>query len=79
MIKRGGTCGAVACHSPSVDAIFCLVLGWCFGACFSWLKSSLCPKASASLLPTVLSALPEMGGLDVYVEKEKFYITEANL
>lgn len=54
MAKREGTCGAVGCHSLSVDAVFCLVLGRCFGACFSWLKSSLCPKASASLLPTVL-------------------------
>lgn len=62
MAARGGTCGAVRCHSISVDAIFCLVLGRCFGACFSWLKSSLCPKASVFLLPTVLSALPEMGG-----------------
>lgn len=79
MAKRGGTFGGVGCHSLSVDAIFCLVLGRCFGACFSWLKSSLCPKASASVLPTVLSALPEMRGLNVYVKEEKFYLIEANL
>lgn len=69
MADGGVTSGAGACHSPAVDAIFCLVLGKVFWGLF--VTVALCPKASASLLPAVLFALAEMRGLDVYVEEEK--------
>lgn len=70
----GVTYGFGGCHSPSVDAIFCLVLEKGFWGLFLTVAEIFFVSQGFSFL----FALAEMGGLDVNVEEEKISIIEAN-